>query len=64
MRASIFPGPILRLPAADIPIDGISAYLAQGEHFQMVFMSFEKDTIVPAHSHAEQWKLYWKVRWT
>lgn len=57
MKSFPFPDLILRLPQADIPIEGLRAYIAQGDHFQMVFMSFEKDTPVPAHSHAEQWEI-------
>ena len=36
----IFPEPILRLPEADIPLEGIKAHLAQGETFQIIFMKF------------------------
>ncbi|KKK66633.1 hypothetical protein LCGC14_0830470, partial [marine sediment metagenome] len=32
--SEIFPKPVLDLPKADIPIDGLKAYIAQGEHFQ------------------------------
>ena len=51
---NIFPDPIRKLPAADIPIDGISAYLSQGENHQLVFMQFENDVDLPEHSHAAQ----------
>jgi len=57
MKSTPFPDPILRLPQADIPVEGLHAYIAQGNHFQVVFMSFAKDTPVPAHSHAEQWEI-------
>ncbi len=57
MSSVQFPSPILHLPPADIPIGGLHAYVAQGDHFQIVFMSFEQDTPVPAHSHAEQWEI-------
>ncbi|MFX0029723.1 MAG: cupin domain-containing protein [Candidatus Hermodarchaeota archaeon] len=51
----IFPEPILRLPEADIPLEGIKAYLAQGETYQIIFMRFEKDVILEEHSHESQW---------
>ena len=51
----IFPKPILDLPEADIPLDGIKAHLAQGESFQILFMRFEKDVILEEHSHESQW---------
>ena len=35
---SIFPEPILNLPEADIPLEGIKAYLSQGENYQIIFM--------------------------
>lgn len=52
---NIFPDPILLLPEADIPIDGVTAYLSQGENHQIIFMQFEKDADLPEHSHASQW---------
>lgn len=57
MKSFPFPNPILRLPQADIPMEGLHVYIAQGDNFQIVFMSFEQDTPVPAHSHAEQWEV-------
>ncbi|MFX1420365.1 MAG: cupin domain-containing protein [Promethearchaeota archaeon] len=53
--SEIFPEPILKLPRADIPIDGLKAYIAQGEHFQILYMEFEKDVIIEEHSHESQW---------
>jgi len=53
--SEIFPEPIRNLPQADIPIEGITSYLLQGEHQQVVFMSFDKDVSVPEHSHEAQW---------
>ena len=53
----IFPKPILNLPMADIPFDGIEAYLSQGENYQIIFMKFEKDTEIPEHSHESQWEI-------
>ncbi|MFC1838476.1 cupin domain-containing protein [Thermodesulfobacteriota bacterium] len=51
---NIFPGPIVDLPEADIPIDGIRAYLSQAADHQLIFMQFEKDADLPEHSHAAQ----------
>ena len=50
----IFPEPIRNLPEADIPIDGIKAYLSQAPDHQLIFMQFEKDADLPEHSHAAQ----------
>ncbi len=49
-----FPDPIRILPEADIPIDGINAYLSQSDTHQIIFMEFEKDVDLPEHSHAAQ----------
>lgn len=51
----IFPDPIQKLPEADIPLDGIKAYLSQGKDHQILFMKFEKDVELPEHSHQSQW---------
>lgn len=49
-----FPEPIRRLPEADIPLEGVRAYLSQSESHQILFMQFEKDAYVPEHAHAAQ----------
>ena len=51
---NIFPDPIRNLPEANIPIDGIKAYLSQAADHQLIFMQFEKDADLPEHSHAAQ----------
>lgn len=51
---SLFPDPIRNLPEADIPIDGINAYLSQAADHQLIFMQFTKDADLPEHSHAAQ----------
>jgi quercetin dioxygenase-like cupin family protein len=53
--SKVFPDPIIRLPEADVPIDGVRAYLSQSEGHQVVFMEFSKDAVVPEHSHESQW---------
>ena len=51
----IFPEPIRNLPQADIPFDGITAYLSQAENHQILFMEFSEDVELPEHSHEDQW---------
>ena len=51
----IFPEPIRNLPQADIPFDGITAYLSQADNHQILFMEFTEDVEVPEHSHEAQW---------
>ncbi len=51
----IFPEPIRNLPQADIPFDGITAYLSQAENHQVIFMEFSEDAEVPQHRHEAQW---------
>ena len=50
----VFPEPIRNLPKADIPLDGITAYLSQSDTHQILFMQFEEDVNLPEHSHAAQ----------
>ena len=50
----IFPEPILNLPEADVPLNGVKAYLSQGEGHQIIFMEFSKDVDLPEHAHAAQ----------
>lgn len=57
MNADIFPEPIRRLPQADIPFDGITAYLSQAEGHQIIFMHFSQDVELPEHTHSAQWGL-------
>ncbi|MHC4636273.1 MAG: cupin domain-containing protein [Planctomycetota bacterium] len=52
-----FPEPIRNLPLADIPLDGIKAYLSQAENHQILFMEFTEDVEVPQHSHEAQWSV-------
>jgi len=54
---NIFPEPIKNLPEADIPLEGVKAFLSQGENHQIIFMEFEKDVILPEHSHESQWEI-------
>jgi quercetin dioxygenase-like cupin family protein len=54
---NIFPEPIKNLPEADIPLNGVKAYLSQGEENQIIFMFFENDVDLPEHSHESQWEI-------
>ncbi len=51
---SIFPDPIKNLPRADIPMEGLSAYLSQAKNHQIIFMEFEDGIELPKHAHAAQ----------
>ena len=51
-----YPEIITRLPEADIHIEGIKAWILQGEKHQLVFFQMEPDVQVPHHSHDyDQW---------
>jgi len=50
-----FPEILTTLPRPDIPVEGLDAYLIQGNSQQVIIMSFDKDTEVPGHSHEAQW---------
>ena len=52
-----FPEPIRRLPRADVPLEGLTAYLSQSETHQIVFMEFAEDVELPEHAHEAQWGL-------
>lgn len=51
----LFPPIITDLPEADLPFEGLEAYLLQGENQQVIFMAFEEAVEVPEHSHEAQW---------
>ena len=57
MIKNIFPDPIKKLPKVDIELDGLTAYLLQGEKHQITFMYFDKDLHIPEHSHDDQWEI-------
>ena len=52
--SEIFPQPIRDLPEADVPLEGIKAYLSQSDTHQILFMEFSNDVDLPEHSHAAQ----------
>ena len=57
MATDVFPEPVRKLPQADIPFDGITAYLSQAKDHQVLFMEFDKDVEVAEHSHEAQWSV-------
>jgi mannose-6-phosphate isomerase-like protein (cupin superfamily) len=50
----IFPEPISKLPQADMPFEGVKAFLSQSDNHQIIFTSFTEDTEMRVHSHAAQ----------
>jgi quercetin dioxygenase-like cupin family protein len=54
-HCSIFPEAITNLPQADIPMEGVHAFLAQGAECQIIFMEFDKDVALQEHAHASQY---------
>ena len=52
---NIFPEPIRNLPEADIPLEGLKAYISQSDNHQILFMKFDKEVEIQEHSHESQW---------
>jgi quercetin dioxygenase-like cupin family protein len=52
---TVFPEAIEKLPLAEIPLDGLTAFLSQGPNHQILFMSFDEDVELTEHSHAAQY---------
>jgi quercetin dioxygenase-like cupin family protein len=52
-----FPEFIAALPEVEMPFEGLTARLLQGEGQQVVFLYADRDTDVPEHSHRAQWEL-------
>lgn len=50
-----FPEAIKKLSQANTRIPGCTAYMIQGIHEQVLFMTFEKDVELTAHVHDAQW---------
>lgn len=51
---NVFPEPITKLPLADIPLNGCTAYLSQAKDHQTLYMHFEETVDLPEHSHSDQ----------
>jgi len=55
-RKQGYPEVITCLPEADIPFEGVKAWILQSDARQLVFFEFEADADVPEHSHGyPQW---------
>ncbi|MHA2203352.1 MAG: cupin domain-containing protein [Candidatus Hodarchaeales archaeon] len=54
MTKGKFPKIITSLPIADIPIEGVQGWVAQGKDFQIIFFEIEPGSL-PPHSHSTQW---------
>ncbi len=52
---SAFPEMITRLPEADVPFNGVRAWISQAADHQVVFLEIEPIGLVSAHRHGEQW---------
>ena len=50
-----FPELITRLPAVDLPIEGVRGWLSQGADHQVVFFDIDPIGAIPPHRHGEQW---------
>jgi quercetin dioxygenase-like cupin family protein len=51
-----YPEVVTCLPEADIPFEGVKAWILQAGTSQLVFFEFEADAKVPEHSHTyPQW---------
>jgi quercetin dioxygenase-like cupin family protein len=50
-----FPDIIRRLPEAKIALQGVRAWISQGEDHQVVFFEIEPATKIPDHFHGAQW---------
>lgn len=50
-----YPEIIRGLPEADIPFEGVRAWILQSSDKQVVFFDIEPVGVVPPHSHCAQW---------
>lgn len=55
MKIEPYPDIIKSLPQVDLQIDGVKAWLAQGDTFQIVFFEIQPNVTIPPHSHKAQW---------
>jgi quercetin dioxygenase-like cupin family protein len=55
MKPPLFPAFIKNLPEADLPVEGIRGWLLNGENGQVLFIVAEEETLLPEHSHGDQW---------
>jgi len=50
-QANEFPTVITALPEADMPFQGMKAWILQGKKHQLIFFEMQTTAIVPEHSH-------------
>ncbi|MFX1566018.1 MAG: cupin domain-containing protein [Promethearchaeota archaeon] len=55
MTQGTYPDIIKALPKVDINIEGIEAWLAQGDTFQIVFFEIQLGVTIPPHAHKAQY---------
>ena len=55
MKSGELPEFVKNLPEADHPLEGLKAWLLQGETMQTIFMEAAKEILLPRHSHGDQW---------
>ena len=55
MTHADFSESIRNLPEADIPVEGVRAWLSQGPNHQIAFFEIEPIGSIPPHHHGEQW---------
>ena len=55
MSHPFYPDFISDFPEADIPFEGVQAWLSQGPGHQIVFFDLPAGVAVPPHSHGAQW---------
>jgi quercetin dioxygenase-like cupin family protein len=55
MATDAFPELITHLPEAELPLDGVRAWISQAVDHQVVFFDIDPIGEVPPHSHGEQW---------
>jgi quercetin dioxygenase-like cupin family protein len=55
MDAEPYPDCIRNLPKAKIPLQGVQAWIAQGDAVQIAFFEIEPIGVVPPHSHSAQY---------
>lgn len=54
MTHGSYPSIIKALPKVKLNLEGIEAWLAQGDSFQIVFFEIQPGTTIPSHSHKAQ----------
>lgn len=52
---TIFPNFVNKLPLANIPLNGLKAFLAQEANNQILFMEFQENIEIAPHKHNAQW---------